>query len=164
MLSDLIAIIFFPENFIFWAVEALRLCKTFSRDPSHALSKPFTCSLATLHLYCVSYSLNPPPTLRTAPATPYPSSGRVTHRHELALSLAQLSPSRFYKTSQIIKKSSKFCNVTLLFQISPHEWRVLSSSCADKLLSSLSSHLTLCGCWILTERTAVCSHSCGWWD
>ena len=69
-MSDLIAIIFSPENFIFWAVEALRLCKTFSRDPPHALSKPTTCSLKTLHLYCVSYSLNPPPTLRTAPATP----------------------------------------------------------------------------------------------
>ena len=68
ILSDLIAIIFFPENFIFSAVEALRLCKTFSRNPPHALSKPSTCSLKTLHML----SQNPPPLLRKL--LPKPSS------------------------------------------------------------------------------------------
>ena len=89
-MPDLAAIIFFPENFIFLAVEALRLRKTFSRDPPHALSKPTSCSLKT-HLMLsrnpppklrqllpkpttltasASYSLNPPPTLRIVPATP----------------------------------------------------------------------------------------------
>ena len=56
-MPDLAAINFFPENFIFLAVEALRLCKTFSRDPPHALSKPSSCSLKTL----LMLSCNPPP-------------------------------------------------------------------------------------------------------
>ena len=70
-MSDLIAIIFFPENFIFSAVEDLQLCKTFSRNPPHALSKPFTCSLKTLHML----SQNPPPLLRQL--LPKPSSYTV---------------------------------------------------------------------------------------
>ena len=49
--------IIFLENFIFLAVEALRLSKTFSRDPPHALSKPSSCSLKPLLLL----SRNPPP-------------------------------------------------------------------------------------------------------
>ena len=47
-MPDLAAIIFFPENFIFSAVKDLRLCKTFSCDPSHYM-----------------LSQNPPPKLRT---------------------------------------------------------------------------------------------------